>query len=36
MSRIMIDAQDVKCKQVKTQYVNCQNESIITNKLTIC
>ena len=33
---MMIDAQDVKCKQVKTQYVNYQNESIITNKLTIC
>ena len=32
----MIDTQDVKCKQVKTQYANCQNENIIINKSTIC
>ena len=27
--------QNAKCKQAKTQHVNCQNKNIITNKLII-
>ena len=33
---MMISAQNAKSKQINTQYANYQNESIITNKSTIC
>ena len=29
---MMTNTQNAKCKQVKTQHVNCQNESIVTKK----
>ena len=32
----MTSAKDAKSKQINTQHANCQNESIITNKSTIC
>ena len=32
---MLSNAQHAKCKQVKTQHVYCQNESIITNKSII-
>ena len=32
----MTSAQNAKSKQINTQHANCQDESIITNKSTIC
>ena len=33
---MMTSAQNAKSKQINTQHANCQNESIVTNKSTIC
>ena len=32
----MTSAKEANSKQINTQHANCQNESIITNKSTIC
>ena len=36
MTTMMTNARNTKSKQINSQHANCQNESIVTNKSTIC